>query len=150
MWSHVEHDEMSQDVTFLLSSTNDHRTKEATNSDYGTSPNDNAMTIRCQTTPTTAKATTARANKRTQCRGLYSPPGIPPRIPLESRNSAGLIPEFDIPPDCAQNITRMVFYSVCLVSPYRVPLDSVIFEKIPWNVQWNSMGPSEIPGMILM
>ena len=86
---------------------------------------------------------------RTISGGLYSPPGIPPGIPLESRNSAGLIPEFDIPPDCARNITGMVFYSVCLVSPYRVPLDSVIFLKIPWNVQQNSMGPSEIPGMIL-
>ena len=50
--------------------------------------------------------------------GLYSPPGIPPGIPLESRNSAGLIPEFDIPPDCGWNITRMVFYLLCLVSLY--------------------------------
>ena len=45
-------------------------------------------------------------------------PGIPPGIPLESRNSAGLIPEFDIPPDCGRNITGMVFYLLCLVSPY--------------------------------
>ena len=60
-------------------------------------------------------------------RGLYSPPGIPPGIPLESRNSAGLILEFDILPDCGQNITGMVFHLLCLMSPYRVPLDSVKF-----------------------
>ena len=57
--------------------------------------------------------------------GLYSPPGIPPGIPLESPNSAGLIPEFDIPPDCRWNITGMVFYLLCLVSPYLVPLHSI-------------------------
>ena len=57
--------------------------------------------------------------------GLYSPPGILPGIPLESRNSAGLIPEFDIPPDCGWNITRMIFYLLCLESLCRVPLDSV-------------------------
>ena len=51
-------------------------------------------------------------------RGLYSPLSIPPRIPLESRNSAGLILEFDILPDCGWNITRMVFYLLCLMSLY--------------------------------
>ena len=73
MWSRVEPDEMSQDVTFLLSSTNDHHTKEATDSDHATSPHDNAITKWCQTTPTTAKTTTPRADKRTQC-----PPQPPP------------------------------------------------------------------------
>ena len=50
--------------------------------------------------------------------GLYSPPLIPPGIPLESWNSAGLDPEFGILLDFAQNITRMVFLLLCLVSPH--------------------------------
>jgi hypothetical protein len=36
--------------------------------------------------------------------GLYSPPGIPPGIRLESRNSTGLITEFDIPAESTRNI----------------------------------------------
>ena len=54
------------------------------------------------------------------CWGLYSPPGIPPGIRLESRNSAGLILEFDIPAESAQNIMGIVFLLLCLVIPYRV------------------------------
>ena len=56
---------------------------------------------------------------------LYSLPGIPPGIPLESWNSTGLILEFDIPLDCGQNILGMLFYLLCLVSLCQVPLDSV-------------------------
>jgi hypothetical protein len=37
-------------------------------------------------------------------RGLYSPPGIPPGIRLESRNSAGLTTEFDIPAEFTRNL----------------------------------------------
>jgi hypothetical protein len=36
--------------------------------------------------------------------GLYSPPGIPPGIRLESRNSAGLTTEFDIPAEFTRNL----------------------------------------------
>ena len=75
--------------------------------------------------------------------GLYSPPGIPLRIPLESWSSAGLIPEFDILPDCGWNQTRMVIYLLYLVSLCWVPLDSIKILKIPWNVRWNSMGMSK-------
>ena len=48
-------------------------------------------------------------------RGLYSPPGIPPRIPLESRNSAGLFTEFGIPADCTRNIHGIHFSWICLI-----------------------------------
>jgi len=41
--------------------------------------------------------------------GLYSPPGIPPGIWLESWNSTGLISEFDIPVESAWNIMGIVF-----------------------------------------
>jgi len=57
--------------------------------------------------------------------GLYSPPGIPPGIQLESRNSAGLISEFDIPAESARNIMGFVFLLLCLVIPYRVRPESV-------------------------
>ena len=72
--------------------------------------------------------------------GLYSPPLIPPRIPLESWNSAGLDPEFDILPDCRWNITGMVFLLFCLVSLYQVLPDSMkilqihgLSSRIPWD-----------------
>jgi len=52
--------------------------------------------------------------------GLYSPPGIPPGIRLQSQNSAGLIMEFDIPAESAWNIMGIVFVLFCLVIPYRV------------------------------
>jgi len=52
--------------------------------------------------------------------GLYSPPGIPPGIWLESRNSGGLITEFDILAESAWNIMGIVFILLCLVIPYRV------------------------------
>ena len=81
-----------------------------------------------------------RGSLSSECRGLYSPLLIPPGIPLESWNSTGLDPEFDILWDCAWNIMGMVFLLLCLVSPYRVPLDSVKFLQNPWTVQRNSMG----------
>jgi len=56
-------------------------------------------------------------------RGLYSPPGIPPGIRLESQNSTGLI--FDIPAESAQNIMGIVFLLLCLVIPYRVRPDDM-------------------------
>jgi len=52
--------------------------------------------------------------------GLYSPPGIPPRIQLESQNSAGLIMEFDILVEAAWNIMGIGFLLLCLVILYRV------------------------------
>jgi len=58
-------------------------------------------------------------------RGLYSPPGIPPGIRLQSRNSARLITEFDIPAESAWNIMGIVFVLLCLVIPYRVRPHSV-------------------------
>jgi len=58
-------------------------------------------------------------------RGLYSPPGILPGIRLESRNSTGLILEFDIPAESAWNIMGIVFLLLCLVIPYRVRPKSV-------------------------
>jgi len=58
-------------------------------------------------------------------RGLYSPPGILPRIQLESWNSARLITEFDIPAESAWNIMGIVFLFLCLVIPYRVQPDSM-------------------------
>jgi hypothetical protein len=78
-------------------------------------------------------------------RGLYSPPGIPPGIRLESRNSAGLITEFDILADFAWNITGIAFWLICLVSPYRVPPDSVKKNQNPWTVRRNSVGQVKIP-----
>ena len=61
----------------------------------------------------------------TAWRGLYSPPGIPPGIRLESRNSAGLITEFDIPAESARNIMGIMFLLLCLVIPYRVRPESI-------------------------
>ena len=72
--------------------------------------------------------------------GLYSPPCIPPGIPLESQNSTGLILEFDILTDCGWKITGMVFYLLCLVGLYWVPLDSIKKKKVPWKLWQNSMG----------
>ena len=60
------------------------------------------------------------SNERLCCWGLYSPPGIPPGIRLESWNSAGLITEFDILAESAQNIMGIGFVLLCLVIPYRV------------------------------
>ena len=57
--------------------------------------------------------------------GLYSPPGISPGIRLQSRNSAGLITEFDIPAESARNIMGIVFLLLCLVILYRVRPNSV-------------------------
>jgi hypothetical protein len=59
---------------------------------------------------------------------------------LESWNSAGLNTEFDIPAECAQNLTGIVFFLLCLIIPYRVRLDSVKFYRNLWKVCWNSMG----------
>jgi hypothetical protein len=53
--------------------------------------------------------------------------------------------EFGIPVEWAQNIMRIAFLLLCLVSPYRVPPDSVKKIKNPWKIQWNSMGPVKIP-----
>jgi len=58
-------------------------------------------------------------------RGLYSPPGIPPGIRLESRNSARLITEFDILAESARNIMGIMFLLLCLVIPYRVRPESM-------------------------
>jgi len=57
--------------------------------------------------------------------GLYSPPGIPPGIRLQSQNSTRLITEFDIPVESAWNIMGIVFVLLCLVIPYRVRPHSV-------------------------
>jgi len=57
--------------------------------------------------------------------GLYSPPGIPPGIWLQSQNSTGLIMEFDIPAESARNIMGIVFLLLCLVIPYRVRPNSM-------------------------
>jgi len=62
-----------------------------------------------------------KTEKTTLNGGLYPPPpGILPGIRLQSRNSTGLIMEFDIPAESARNIMGIVFVLLCLVIPYRV------------------------------
>jgi len=76
-------------------------------------------------------------------RGLYSPPGIPPRFRLQSRNSAGLIMEFDIPVESAWNIVGIVFVLLCLVIPYRVRPHSVKkkLKSVDRPVDFHGMSP---------
>jgi len=69
--------------------------------------------------------------------GPYSPPGILPRIRLESWNSARLILEFDIPAESAWNIMGILFLLLCLVIPYRVCEKKIEFcgtsSGFPWD-----------------
>jgi hypothetical protein len=78
-----------------------------------------------------------------QChtRGLYSPPGIPPGIWLESWNSARLIMEFDILVESTWNITGIHLFYFTLIIPCPVRHDSARLTRIPRNGWQNSVGP---------
>jgi hypothetical protein len=65
---------------------------------------------------------------------FYSPPLTLTGIPLQSQNSARLFTEFDIPKEWAQNIVGIAFLLLFLVSPDRVPPDSVKKIQNLWNV----------------